>query len=129
MMCLVCDDSKVAFQVQEATRRALGEYDIHIEMKNCGICETDVHLEMNDFGFSMYPMCPGHELAGVAVGSCWRRSDAWSTRACTAASAKQVTNNTVQKERCLATMAWQKHVWSSVESRRNARRDVWQLQH
>lgn len=67
MACLACDDAKVAFTVRSGTRRALGEYDIHIDMKYCGICHTDVHYAMNDFGVSMFPMCPGHELAGVAV--------------------------------------------------------------
>lgn len=40
-------------------------------MKYCGICHTDVHLSANDLGSTMYPIVPGHELAGTVteVGS------------------------------------------------------------
>lgn len=71
MVCMACDDNKVAFNVMSAKRRALGEYDLHVEMKYCGICHTDIHFTRNDLGMAIYPMCPGHELAGVAfkVGS------------------------------------------------------------
>jgi uncharacterized zinc-type alcohol dehydrogenase-like protein len=52
-------------------RRAPGDHDIAIEIKFCGICHTDIHQTRDEWGEGMYPMVPGHEIAGVvtAVGS------------------------------------------------------------
>lgn len=30
----------------------------------CGVCHTDIHQAHNDWGFSEYPLCPGHEIVG-----------------------------------------------------------------
>jgi uncharacterized zinc-type alcohol dehydrogenase-like protein len=52
-------------------RREPGDYDVAIDIKFCGICHTDIHFVRDEWGGSMYPMVPGHEIAGVvtAVGS------------------------------------------------------------
>lgn len=52
-------------------RRALRPNDIAMEVLYCGICHTDLHQARNDWGFSKYPMVPGHEFIGrvIAVGS------------------------------------------------------------
>ncbi|MBS1814108.1 MAG: NAD(P)-dependent alcohol dehydrogenase [Acidobacteria bacterium] len=52
-------------------RRDLGPNDIQIEIKFCGICHSDIHQARNEWGNSLYPMVPGHEIVGVvsAVGS------------------------------------------------------------
>ena len=51
-------------------RRAVGRYDVLIEIKYCGVCHTDIHFLRNDLGMSVYPMVPGHEIVGIvsAVG-------------------------------------------------------------
>ena len=51
-------------------RRDPGPRDVHIEILYCGVCHTDVHLARNEWGFSVYPIVPGHEIVGrvVAVG-------------------------------------------------------------
>jgi uncharacterized zinc-type alcohol dehydrogenase-like protein len=67
MICLACDDQTATFNVIRAKRRPLGEYDVQIDVKFCGICHSDVHLTCNHNKRSLYPMCPGHEIAGVAV--------------------------------------------------------------
>ncbi|BAT99427.1 hypothetical protein LR48_Vigan319s000700 [Vigna angularis] len=46
------------------TRRANGDNDITLEILYCGICHTDLHFARNDFGMSIYPMVPGHEIVG-----------------------------------------------------------------
>ncbi len=53
------------------TRRQPGPRDVHIEILFCGICHTDLHQCRNDWGHSIYPMVPGHEIIGrvVAVGT------------------------------------------------------------
>jgi uncharacterized zinc-type alcohol dehydrogenase-like protein len=52
-------------------RRALRPEDVAIKISHCGICHTDLHFAHDDWGMSLYPMVPGHEIAGTvtAVGS------------------------------------------------------------
>lgn len=52
-------------------RRNPGAHDVEIDILFCGVCHTDIHFINNDFGMSIYPMVPGHEIVGrvVSVGS------------------------------------------------------------
>jgi uncharacterized zinc-type alcohol dehydrogenase-like protein len=38
---------------------------IEIAISHCGVCHSDVHLLNNDWGFTQYPMVPGHEIVGA----------------------------------------------------------------
>lgn len=53
------------------TRRELGPDDITIDIKFAGICHSDIHQGREEWGQGIFPMVPGHEIAGVvsAVGS------------------------------------------------------------
>jgi uncharacterized zinc-type alcohol dehydrogenase-like protein len=59
------------FEHTTIERRALGERDVLIDIKYCGICHSDIHQIKDEWGGSLFPMVPGHEIAGVvaAVGS------------------------------------------------------------
>jgi len=59
------------FEHTTIERRALGERDVQIDVSYCGICHSDIHQVKDEWGGSIYPMVPGHEIAGVvaAVGS------------------------------------------------------------
>lgn len=46
-------------------RRTVGVHDVQIDIKYCGVCHTDVHFVRNEWGISIYPMVPGHEIVGV----------------------------------------------------------------
>ncbi len=52
-------------------RRTPGPHDVQMEILFCGVCHSDVHLINNDWGISLYPMVPGHEIVGrvTAVGN------------------------------------------------------------
>lgn len=52
-------------------RRAVGEHDVLIEIKFAGICHSDIHMATGGWGEKIFPMVPGHEIAGVVteVGS------------------------------------------------------------
>ncbi|GAB4091114.1 NAD(P)-dependent alcohol dehydrogenase [Flaviaesturariibacter terrae] len=52
-------------------RRAPGPHDVQIEILYCGVCHSDIHQVRNEWGGSMYPMVPGHEIVGrvTAVGN------------------------------------------------------------
>ncbi|MGD0464928.1 MAG: NAD(P)-dependent alcohol dehydrogenase [Tepidisphaeraceae bacterium] len=49
----------------------LAPEDVEVRVTHCGICHSDIALIDNDFGFSSYPLVPGHEVIGMvaAVGS------------------------------------------------------------
>jgi len=38
--------------------------DIAIEILYCGVCHTDLHMARNEWGMSLFPMVPGHEIVG-----------------------------------------------------------------
>lgn len=57
-------DSKsplVPFKFQQ--RKARPD-DVIIEIEYCGVCHSDLHQARNDWGFSRYPIVPGHEVVG-----------------------------------------------------------------
>ncbi|KAK9740047.1 hypothetical protein RND81_03G007200 [Saponaria officinalis] len=46
-------------------RRENGVDDVTIKVLFCGMCHTDLHHVRNDWGITMYPVVPGHEITGV----------------------------------------------------------------
>ena len=52
-------------------RRALRDNDIAMEILYCGVCHSDLHTARNDWGWTSYPIVPGHEIVGrvTAVGT------------------------------------------------------------
>ena len=52
-------------------RRTVGEHDVLIDIKFAGICHSDIHQAREGWGEAIFPMVPGHEIAGVVseVGS------------------------------------------------------------
>ena len=53
-----------SFQPFSFDRRDPGAHDVLIDILYCGVCHTDIHLSRNDWGRSMFPMVPGHEIVG-----------------------------------------------------------------
>jgi len=45
--------------------------DVQIDILYCGVCHSDIHQVRNEWGSSVFPMVPGHEIIGkvTAVGS------------------------------------------------------------
>lgn len=52
-------------------RRSLRNNDIAMDVLYCGVCHSDLHMARNDWGMSVYPLVPGHEIVGrvTNVGS------------------------------------------------------------
>ncbi|MEU2742619.1 NAD(P)-dependent alcohol dehydrogenase [Streptomyces sp. NPDC007095] len=52
-------------------RRPVGEFDVLIDIKFAGICHSDIHQAREGWGEAIFPMVPGHEIAGIVaeVGS------------------------------------------------------------
>jgi alcohol dehydrogenase (NADP+) len=51
-------------------RRKPGPHDVHFKILYCGVCHSDVHQVRDEWGGSIFPMVPGHEIVGkvTAVG-------------------------------------------------------------
>lgn len=49
-------------------RRALRPDDVSIEILYCGVCHSDLHWVKNDWGWTVYPAIPGHEIIGRVIG-------------------------------------------------------------
>ena len=58
------------FKATTIDRRDVGPTDVLIDIAYCGVCHTDVSRSRSEFGTTMYPLVPGHEIAGAvsAVG-------------------------------------------------------------
>lgn len=52
-------------------RRDVGEHDVQIDIRYCGVCHSDIHQARDEWGGSLFPMVPGHEIVGTVkqIGS------------------------------------------------------------
>jgi alcohol dehydrogenase (NADP+) len=55
----------------EFDRREVGPNDVALEIAYAGICHSDIHQVREEWGPAIFPMVPGHEIAGTVtkVGS------------------------------------------------------------
>ncbi len=55
----------------EFDRRELGAHDVALDVLYAGICHSDIHQVREEWGPALFPMVPGHEIAGIVskVGS------------------------------------------------------------
>ena len=60
------DLKRTAFQCDEP-----GAHDVQIAIEFCGVCHSDIHQARNEWGNTVYPCMPGHELVGrvTRIGS------------------------------------------------------------
>jgi alcohol dehydrogenase (NADP+) len=61
-------------------RRSPLPHDVLIDILYCGVCHSDIHQVRDEWGGSIFPMVPGHEIIGkvVDVGthvSKWQKGD------------------------------------------------------
>src|SRR5690349_7819406 len=45
-------------------RRELKSDDVLIDIIYCGVCHSDIHQVRDEWGGSIFPMVPGHEIVG-----------------------------------------------------------------
>ncbi|WP_313919543.1 NAD(P)-dependent alcohol dehydrogenase [Tahibacter sp.] len=64
-------EAKAALAPFTFQRREPNDDDVVIAIRYCGICHSDIHMVDNGWGNSVFPLVPGHEIAGVvtAVGA------------------------------------------------------------
>lgn len=58
------------FERVQIERRDLRPDDVQIDIRWAGICHSDIHMKRGEWGETLYPLTPGHEILGtvVAVG-------------------------------------------------------------
>ena len=49
------------------SRRKATPHDVEIEILYCGVCHSDLHTARSEWGPSLYPCVPGHEIVGKIV--------------------------------------------------------------
>jgi len=59
------DTPLAPFQIQ---RRDLRPQDVQVEILYCGVCHSDIHMVRNEWGQTIYPVVPGHEIVGRVAG-------------------------------------------------------------
>lgn len=45
-------------------RRDVGPHDVQFDILYCGVCHSDLHQIRDEWGGSIFPMVPGHEIVG-----------------------------------------------------------------
>jgi uncharacterized zinc-type alcohol dehydrogenase-like protein len=48
-------------------RRDVRPNDVQVEIMYCGVCHSDIHQVRDEWGESIYPMVPGHEIVGRVI--------------------------------------------------------------
>ena len=67
----IIDGPQGAFHKGTITRREPGPTEVLFDIKFAGICHSDIHTARQEWGPTIYPLVPGHEIAGIVaqVGS------------------------------------------------------------
>jgi len=59
--------AKAPLQLFAFERRNVGPHDLLIKISHCGICHSDIHQVRDEWGGSLFPMVPGHEIVGAVT--------------------------------------------------------------
>lgn len=59
--------AKAALRPFSFERREVGDHDVLITITHCGICHSDIHQARDEWGGSLFPMVPGHEIVGTVA--------------------------------------------------------------
>jgi len=58
------EGAQASLNEMKIQRRAITSKDIEIDILFCGVCHSDLHTARNDWGGTIYPSVPGHEIIG-----------------------------------------------------------------
>ncbi|MFD1676778.1 NAD(P)-dependent alcohol dehydrogenase [Alicyclobacillus fodiniaquatilis] len=64
---LSVSQAKAPFEKTTIERRELRPHDVLINIQYSGICHSDIHSAFDEWGGGIFPMVPGHEIAGVVA--------------------------------------------------------------
>lgn len=60
-------DKSMPLVPYEFERRELRPNDVLVDILYCGVCHSDLHQARSEWGPSIYPMVPGHEIIGKVI--------------------------------------------------------------
>jgi uncharacterized zinc-type alcohol dehydrogenase-like protein len=65
-----CTSADAPLALYAFERRAPRDSDVVMEILYCGVCHSDLHWARNDWGWTVFPAVPGHEIVGrvIALG-------------------------------------------------------------
>ncbi len=68
---LVAATASAKLTAQDMKLRPMGPTSVKLDIKFSGICHSDIHQVRNEWSAGIFPMVPGHEMAGIVteVGS------------------------------------------------------------
>lgn len=68
---LLTPSAGAPFEHSTVELRDVGPNDVQIDIAFAGICHSDIHQAREEWGEAIFPMVPGHEIAGIVteVGS------------------------------------------------------------
>jgi uncharacterized zinc-type alcohol dehydrogenase-like protein len=66
---LAADTAAGPLTSRELDLGELGPNQVDVRVTHAGICHTDVGMIDNEWGFTQYPLVPGHELVGEVVAA------------------------------------------------------------
>lgn len=61
------DSPTAPFHPVTLERREPGPTEIYFEIKYAGVCHSDIHTGRGEWGDTIYPLTPGHEIAGIVT--------------------------------------------------------------
>jgi uncharacterized zinc-type alcohol dehydrogenase-like protein len=61
------DSAEALFGPYKFARREPGAADVQIAIEYCGVCHSDLHFARGEWGGTVYPAVPGHEIVGRVV--------------------------------------------------------------
>ncbi|MCW2318796.1 putative zinc-type alcohol dehydrogenase-like protein [Rhodoblastus acidophilus] len=66
-----CTSARAPLAPFSFERRAPRADDVVMEILYCGVCHSDLHWSRNDWGWTVFPAIPGHEIVGrvIEIGS------------------------------------------------------------
>lgn len=59
--------AKAELTTYEFDRREVGPHDVALDISFAGICHSDIHQVREEWGPAIFPMVPGHEIAGIVT--------------------------------------------------------------
>ena len=64
---LVTPTAGAPFERSTIQLRDVGPNDVQIDIAFAGICHSDIHQAREEWGKAIFPMVPGHEIAGIVT--------------------------------------------------------------
>ncbi|KAA0991956.1 NAD(P)-dependent alcohol dehydrogenase [Dyadobacter aurulentus] len=59
--------AEAPINAMDISRRVPTAHDVQIKIRYCGVCHSDIHTARSEWGGTIYPCVPGHEIVGEII--------------------------------------------------------------